>query len=177
MRGLQFPCDEYNRVPIGPGYNDTRYQACTIKGQRTPGLLSVTGDDFLFDSYGYKTSDLGLNILAVFLMWILVIILNCIAMEVMDLQSGGYTRQVYKKGKAPKIGNGDSSADGSSGANRVGGVVKTKRLHAAGEKAGMERDTTFLWKDIVYTVPVKGGQRRLLDHIAGWIKPGQMTAL
>ncbi|KAJ3034459.1 hypothetical protein HDV00_005010 [Rhizophlyctis rosea] len=179
MRGLQFPCDAHNRVPVGPGYNDTRYQACTIKGQTTPGVLSVTGDDFLYASYGYKTSDMGVDILAVFLMWILVIILNCIAMEVTDLQSGGYTRQVYKKGKAPKanIEEVDVGAGESRGSRQVGGVVKTKRLHAAGEKTGMVRDTTFLWKDIVYTVPVKGGQKQLLDHIAGWIKPGQMTAL
>jgi len=40
----------------------------------------------------------------------------------------------------------------------------------------------FLWDDICYTVPVKDsgdGQktRLLLDHVSGWIKPGQMTAL
>ncbi|KAJ2176310.1 ATP-binding cassette transporter snq2, partial [Coemansia sp. RSA 532] len=28
-----------------------------------------------------------------------------------------------------------------------------------------------------YTVPVKGGSRQLLDNVAGFIKPGQMTAL
>jgi ABC-type phosphonate transport system ATPase subunit len=34
-----------------------------------------------------------------------------------------------------------------------------------------------LWKDIKYTVPVYDGHRVLLEGIAGWIKPGQMTAL
>lgn len=39
-----------------------------------------------------------------------------------------------------------------------------------------------MWKDLCYTVPVPqqpdGSKHRLLlDHVSGWIKPGQMTAL
>lgn len=39
-----------------------------------------------------------------------------------------------------------------------------------------------MWDDLCYTVPVQkqpdgSKERRLLDHVAGWIKPGQMTAL
>ena len=33
-------------------------------------------------------------------------------------------------------------------------------------------DTTFTWKDVNYTVPVRGGTRLLLDKVEGWIKPG-----
>lgn len=39
------------------------------------------------------------------------------------------------------------------------------------------KGTVFMWKDIEYTVPVKGGERKLLDKVSGWIKPGHMTAL
>jgi ATP-binding cassette, subfamily G (WHITE), member 2, SNQ2 len=39
-----------------------------------------------------------------------------------------------------------------------------------------------MWDDLCYTVPVQkqadgSTHRQLLDHVAGWIKPGQMTAL
>jgi ATP-binding cassette subfamily G (WHITE) protein 2 (SNQ2) len=40
----------------------------------------------------------------------------------------------------------------------------------------------FMWDHLCYTVPVQkqpdgATTRRLLDHVSGWIKPGQMTAL
>ena len=35
----------------------------------------------------------------------------------------------------------------------------------------------FSWKDVQYTVPVKGGTRLLLDNVSGWVKPGTLTAL
>lgn len=38
--------------------------------------------------------------------------------------------------------------------------------------------SVFHWEDLCYDVKVKGGlERRLLDHVDGWVKPGQSTAL
>ncbi len=82
--------------------------------------------------------------------------------------SGGYTRQVFKKGKAPKQ-------------NDANVVVQQQEVNLELAKGGADSSgassTTFTWKDVMYTVPVKGGTRLLLDHVEGWIKPGQMTAL
>lgn len=35
----------------------------------------------------------------------------------------------------------------------------------------------FTWRDVVYDIPYKGGERRLLDHVSGFVKPGTLTAL
>jgi hypothetical protein len=36
----------------------------------------------------------------------------------------------------------------------------------------------FLWKDVCYDIKLKdGSDRRLLDHVDGWVKPGTLTAL
>lgn len=35
----------------------------------------------------------------------------------------------------------------------------------------------FTWKDVCYDIKVKEGQRRLLDNVSGWVKPGTLTAL
>ncbi|KAF7183039.1 hypothetical protein CNMCM7691_002874 [Aspergillus felis] len=40
-----------------------------------------------------------------------------------------------------------------------------------------EQRSIFTWQDLCYDIPVKGGQRRLLDHVDGWVKPGTLTAL
>lgn len=35
----------------------------------------------------------------------------------------------------------------------------------------------FTWRDLVYEVPIKGGNRRLVDNVSGWVKPGTLTAV
>lgn len=35
----------------------------------------------------------------------------------------------------------------------------------------------FTWESVTYDVPVSGGQKRLLDNIFGYVKPGTLTAL
>lgn len=36
---------------------------------------------------------------------------------------------------------------------------------------------TFLWDHITYDVDIKGGKKRILDDVEGWVKPGTLTAL
>lgn len=38
-------------------------------------------------------------------------------------------------------------------------------------------DHIISWRDVCYDIPVVGGQRRLLNHVSGWVKPGTLTAL
>ena len=37
--------------------------------------------------------------------------------------------------------------------------------------------TAFTWSRLSYTVPIKGGQRQLLNDVWGYVKPGTLTAL
>jgi ABC-type multidrug transport system ATPase subunit len=56
---------------------------------------------------------------------------------------------------------------------------------AAPKPKEKERDTSaipsqhdiFTWRNVCYDIPVKGGERRLLDNVSGWVKPGTLTAL
>ena len=43
--------------------------------------------------------------------------------------------------------------------------------------ASLPTQAAFSWSDICYDVQIKGGERRILDHVDGWVKPGQLTAL
>jgi ATP-binding cassette subfamily G (WHITE) protein 2 (SNQ2) len=47
-------------------------------------------------------------------------------------------------------------------------------------KVTLEKPATndiFTWQHIRYTVPVSGGERRLLDDVSGYVAPGKVTAL
>ena len=35
----------------------------------------------------------------------------------------------------------------------------------------------FTWRDVTYDIHIKSEERRLLDHVSGFVKPGTLTAL
>lgn len=46
------------------------------------------------------------------------------------------------------------------------------------DKVSIQRQTSIVsWKDVVYDIKIKGQDRRILDHVDGWVKPGTLTAL
>ena len=40
-----------------------------------------------------------------------------------------------------------------------------------------KQESIFHWQDVCFDIKIKGGERRLLDHVDGWVKPGTLTAL
>lgn len=52
---------------------------------------------------------------------------------------------------------------------------KTKEEEALETLTGSE--SIFTWKDVEYTVPYLGGEKKLLNKVSGYAKPGVMTAL
>ncbi|CAK7240022.1 MAG: hypothetical protein STHCBS139747_001457 [Sporothrix thermara] len=90
----------------------------------------------------------------------------------------------------PKNGTGNPTPSGSSSTAGAGGDEENMvGAGAAGEKPESPEvaKTTvhgippqkdiFTWKNVVYDIEVKGKERRLLDHVSGWVKPGTLTAL
>ncbi|KAG1138899.1 hypothetical protein G6F38_010219 [Rhizopus arrhizus] len=105
-----------------------------------------------------------IDFVAVILFFIFFTALTALAMEYVDLQKEGSITKVYKEGKAPK------EMDESKAMEQV-------VLEQDEEMEAVTTGTTFSWHHIDYTVPVKGGQLKLLNDIGGIVKPGHLTAL
>ena len=46
------------------------------------------------------------------------------------------------------------------------------------EEVNIQKQTSIVsWKDVTYDIKIKGEERRILDHVDGWVKPGTLTAL
>jgi ATP-binding cassette subfamily G (WHITE) protein 2 (PDR) len=46
------------------------------------------------------------------------------------------------------------------------------------EDVTIQRQTAiFHWQDVCYDIKIKKEERRILDHVDGWVKPGTLTAL
>ncbi|RSH93722.1 hypothetical protein EHS25_006369 [Saitozyma podzolica] len=84
--------------------------------------------------------------------------------------------------------NGVRGTNGVPGANGEHGVDGARSAEISTEKQiqpQMSASThlsdpptkPFIWENVSYEVPVKGGKRRLLNDVSGFVRPGTMTAL
>ncbi|ORX71863.1 hypothetical protein DL89DRAFT_277579 [Linderina pennispora] len=93
---------------------------------------------------------------AVLCFWLLFTFAIAIVMEFIEFGNAGYSINVYKR-RLPQVS-----------------TVNDEDTEMTKEAIGA---LSFTWKHVSYTVPVKGGERQLLDGISGYVKPGTMTAL
>jgi ATP-binding cassette, subfamily G (WHITE), member 2, PDR len=68
----------------------------------------------------------------------------------------------------------ESNVDDRVNAETV--LVREKTVPDA--PASIQKQTAvFHWDGVSYDIKIKGGNRRLLDDVDGWVKPGTLTAL
>lgn len=180
--GLQLQCVPPFLVPFGaPGQYPN--QGCAIAGS-SPNSLIVNGSDYLFASFEYTRAHLWRNLGIIILFWLFFVFMTCVGTEMQKPFADGGSTTVYKKGGVPKA---------TAQAMETGKIYdeedlireKTSRSHGP-DVDGSDRmnnfeksETIFTWDNVCYTVPDPSGkgQKLLLDHVAGWVKPGKLTAL
>lgn len=170
-------CAPEQLVPQGPGY-DPAYQGCSLTGAR-PGASSVSGADYLQTSYDYSRSNLWRNFGVVIAFSILYLLVTVLATETVSFASTGGGALVFKKNKrAQKAVKGEITDEENIVAGEVSG---TSSQTAANEEGAMysisSSESVFTWKDVEYTVPYQGGERKLLNKVNGYARPGVMIAL
>ncbi|KAJ1731752.1 ATP-binding cassette transporter snq2, partial [Coemansia biformis] len=168
-RNINYPCQPGGLVPDMPGISIAN-QVCTVSGS-DPGKLRVRGRDYLERHYSIHVTDQWKDFIALTCFWILFVVLITIVMEVVEFGNAGYTINVYKRYR-PNVAALVTESE----------EVEGEKLYAHIPEGGptdeqISHGTTYTWKHIDYTVPVKGGHRQLLHDISGFIKPGTMTAL
>ncbi|SJX63026.1 probable ATP-binding multidrug cassette transport protein [Sporisorium reilianum f. sp. reilianum] len=166
FKRITFTCEGAQIIPSGPGYPTqlTGNQICTLAGA-TPGSNQVRGIDYLTASFGYQENHLWRNvgILIAFLFGFVAI--TALVVEKMDQGAFASAMVVKKPPTKEEKQLNQNLADRRSGA--------TEKTEAKLEVYGQ----AFTWSGLEYTVPVQGGQRKLLDKVYGYVQPGQMTAL
>ncbi|KAI9277795.1 ABC-2 type transporter-domain-containing protein [Sporodiniella umbellata] len=167
MGGQLYSCDGLgNAVPSGPGYDDWNYKVCTMQGGQ-PGEAFVSGDSYLRTALDYDSSQIWApDFLVVFGFFVLFTALTALSMEWLKLKKSASLTKLYLPGKAPKQRTLEEENERRRKQNEV-----TENMD------GASSGTTFSWHNIDYTVPVKGGQLQLLNHVSGIVKPGHLTAL
>ncbi|KAH9878434.1 hypothetical protein IAQ61_001706 [Plenodomus lingam] len=170
-------CATEQLVPQGPGY-DREYQGCSLTGA-LPNANSVTGTEYLLTTYNYSRSNLWRNFSVVIAFTMLYLIVTVIASETVTFPPSGGGALVFKKSKHAKRTVKEETPDEEKvAAGEVSGVSshstgnENKAIHSISSS-----ESIFTWKDVEYTVPYQGGERKLLNKINGYAKPGVMIAL
>ncbi|KAF9894992.1 hypothetical protein FE257_004616 [Aspergillus nanangensis] len=185
------PCVGPNLVPSGPGYSPSDNSACTGVGGAPPGASRVTGDEYLA-SLSYSHAHVWRNIGIVWAWWALFVALTVVFTSRWKLASKKSGFLLIPREKMRYVHDTASSTDEEAPMvekrrRQTENIRRTSPAASSGDDAGNPNTTTgtsvtrntsvFTWKDLVYSVKTPSGERVLLDHVQGWVKPGMLGAL
>ncbi|KAI5865403.1 ABC-2 type transporter-domain-containing protein [Durotheca rogersii] len=186
LSNREMECDPQQLVPQGPNALP-EYQGCSLVGSRV-NSRTVAGSDYLDVGLGYSRANLWRNFGVVIAFAVLYILVTVIATELFDFSSEGggavifkksrkAKKQVQKAASAPDVEKNVGHESSGSSATRVGESSATpeEQLDALGQLTNS--NSIFTWRDVEYTVPYLGGERKLLNKVNGYAKPGIMVAL
>ncbi|KLJ09917.1 ATPase [Blastomyces silverae] len=181
-------CSPEQLVPLGTNV-DPKYQGCSLPGSQL-GSNTVSGARYLDFSFQFSRSHLWRNFGIVVAFTIAYIAITAIAAEVFPFATEGGGALVFKKSKRTeamsKLQQKAKSQDEETGkVERIGdadGVATRRSSATANNENGSftklsTSDRVFTWSDVEYTVPYGNGERKILNKVTGYVKPGSMIAL
>ncbi|KAL2868039.1 pleiotropic drug resistance family ABC transporter [Aspergillus lucknowensis] len=173
--GRTFPCGLY--MPDGPGYYDAPLSSKICSGRgAVAGQDHIDGDSYLNTSFRYFRSHMWRNygIILAFMFFFLATYIIC--SEFVRAKPSKGEILVFPRGKIPAFAKEvrhDDKEDAPTSEK-----VPPLSDEAEDHTAAISRQTAiFHWQDVCYDIKIKGENRRILDNIDGWVKPGTLTAL
>ncbi|KAK8219845.1 hypothetical protein M8818_000819 [Zalaria obscura] len=179
--GQVIPCVANNIVPLGPGYTNPAFQACTGVRGALPGANSVTGEQYLA-SLSYSTSHIWRNFGIVWAWWVLFAAFTIYFTSNWKMESGngGYLlvpRENAKKAKKALIPKDEESQTSLGSSETKIGKEADAQSDTEVNKQLVRNTSIFTWRNLTYVVKTPSGDRTLLDNVQGYVRPGMLGAL
>ncbi|KKY26811.1 putative abc transporter [Diplodia seriata] len=170
-----FTCKPSAFVPsrMIPGYENIgpSNMVCGTTGAQ-PGQDFVDGDTYINTSYAYYHAHKWRNLGIEFVFMIGLLAFYLAATEFISAKKSKGEVLLFRRGHIPATAKTANDVEGAP-AGRVPVSEKTDNADAI-----IQRQTAiFHWEDMCYDIKIKGEDRRILDHVDGWVKPGTLTAL
>jgi ABC-type multidrug transport system permease subunit/ABC-type multidrug transport system ATPase subunit len=164
-----FTCSTY--IPSYPSAS-LAHQVCSAKGA-VAGEMIVMGDNYLHDSFQYYNSHKwrNLGIMIAFLVFFLATYL--VGTEYISESKSKGEVLLFRRGNTPK----HTESDDVEGSQPVAAAEKTNESPKEASAKIQRQTAIFHWQDVCYDIKIKNEERRILDHVDGWVKPGTCTAL
>ncbi|CAG8953551.1 hypothetical protein HYFRA_00010008 [Hymenoscyphus fraxineus] len=173
FHNVRIPCSQF--VPSGPGYDlvSSSQRICAATGSLA-GEDFVDGDTFLRVNYRYEYSHLWRNLGIMFALMAFGCVIYLTATEFISAQkSKGEVLLFQRKNmsKAAAVTDEESQVE-----HTPVQLARTKTTPDAPPSI-QKQTAVFHWDDVCYDIKIMKEDRRLLNHVDGWVKPGTLTAL
>ncbi|KAF2852399.1 ABC transporter-like protein [Plenodomus tracheiphilus IPT5] len=176
FHGRIIPCLDY--VPRGPNYNQAQpsERVCTTTGSRA-GESFVDGDTYLDVNFDYTAGHLWRNLGVIIALMVFGCGVYLLASEyISEERSKGEVLIFRRTWKAVARSSMDEESTGTD--TRLDTTSSPCRATALQTPAHIQKQTSlFHWDSVCYDIKIKKEERRLLDHVDGWVRPGTLTAL
>lgn len=177
FEGRKFPCLEDYFIPAGPSYATAGKfnKICSQKGAKA-GQDFISGNDYFIDSFQYATSHKWRNLGIMFGFMMFFMATYLIGTEYISESKSKGEVLLFRRGhaaKKPRRALDDIEMSSMTPTGKTDGSPSDAQA-----AAGIQRQTAvFHWQDVCYDINIKKEERRILDHVDGWVKPGTCTAL
>jgi ATP-binding cassette subfamily G (WHITE) protein 2 (PDR) len=164
-------------LPAGPslGYNTSPDNKICVVNGAVQGLLTVSGDAYIETTYAYSAHNKWRNVGIMYCFTIGLGIAYLVAAELVSSKKSKGEVLVYPRSKYPKHlkKNHDEEAADSDPKQQVGALQKVSTIFAAIQK----QTAVFSWRNVNYSVKIKGEDKQILTNVDGYVMPGTLTAL
>ena len=174
FHGREFPCSQF--VPAYADLNGDSF-ACSASGS-VAGETTVNGDRYIWVNYRYTFSHVWRNVGILFAFLVGFMIIYFVACEWNSSTASTAEALVFRRGHEPPHLRHKKA--GSDAEHTKDQPMRQRTTEDEGEKgmSSIQAQTDiFTWRNVSYDIEIKGEPRRLLDNVAGWVKPGTLTAL
>ena len=171
----QFKCTSF--VPQGLSYDNVTsdQRICSAVGAAA-GADYVEGDAYINTSFSYYRSHLWRNLGILIGMTIALCAVYLVATEYISAQKSKGEVLLFRRGQVPEVKGTEDEESKVDDRPTAEGIVAQKTTSEI--PPSIQKQTAqFHWLGVNYDIKVKGGGRRLLDDVDGWVKPGTLTAL
>ncbi|KAL4742934.1 ABC-2 type transporter-domain-containing protein [Aspergillus similis] len=172
FHGRQFECSQF--VPTYPNLSGDSF-VCAVRGS-VAGERTVSGDEYIYSQYRYKYDHEWRNLGILVAFWIFFTVVYLVATELNSTTSSRAEFLVFRRRHVPPQMRNLDKHQGDALPENVALAEKPTEV-APNTSAIPEQHSIFTWRNVCYDIPAKGGQRRLLENVNGWVKPGTLTAL
>jgi hypothetical protein len=174
FHGRSFKCATF--VPEGSDYLQVSgsNHICSTIGS-IPESNVVSGTDYIRLSFNYEVAHLWRNFGIIIAITVFFTATYLLATEFIAAKKSKGEVLIFQRGRRPTVDLQHDIEEPSQMLRAEGGVGGSIQNFAKGVH---ERIAVFQWKNICFDIKInKKEDRRILDHVDGWVKPGSLTAL
>jgi ATP-binding cassette subfamily G (WHITE) protein 2 (PDR) len=165
-------------VPRGPGYDQVLQseRVCTTTGARA-GDDFIDGNTYLDVNFNYTANHLWRNLGVIIALMVFGCAVYLLASEYVSGKRSKGEILLFQRTQT-SVARLKTDEEANSSEPRLEITTNYRQASALETPAHLQKQTSlFHWDSICYDIKIGKEERRLLDDVDGWVRPGTLTAL